>query len=230
MALQHTARRPLVCSSCLFRNHCLQSQASRAVANVTRERLTAEPPGWRTTRIPKPEPRAPQKRIKIYPPPPSVESKYPFAVQDVDKANLRVLDPGRSRRRLFDPYRRYSLQPGDLLLTTFHHGDPFAGYCLSIRRRGVDTSILIRNKVDKVGAEMWIKVFSPNVKGIEIVKRPRKGPRRARPYYYRTPGKRAKGDVRRIVNDYLREKRLIRSGTLGVRQPGSSSKKRGSAR
>ena len=64
-------------------------------------------------------------------------------------------------------------------------GDPFAGVCLNIRRRGIDTAILLRNQLTRVGVEMWFKIFSPNVEGIELVKRREKRARRARLYYMR---------------------------------------------
>lgn len=74
---------------------------------------------------------------------------------------------------------------GDILLVTFKTGDPFAGVCLVIKRRGVDTGILLRNKLLMVGVEMWVKVYSPNVKAVEVVKRAEKRARRGKLYYMR---------------------------------------------
>ena len=67
----------------------------------------------------------------------------------------------------------------------FKTGDPFAGVCLCIKRRGVDTGILLRNKLLMVGVEMWVKVYSPNVQAIEVVKRAEKRARRGKLYYMR---------------------------------------------
>ncbi|KAL8827520.1 MAG: hypothetical protein Q9191_003132 [Dirinaria sp. TL-2023a] len=230
MTLQHTVRRPLICLSCLSRVRCLASRPSRAIASLSSESLrTAEPPPWKTTRIPKPEARAPQKRIKIYPPPPSARSKCPFPVQAVDETNLNVLDPKSSRRGFFDRNNKDKPRIGDIILTTFHHDHPFAGFCLAIRRRGVDTSILLRDKVGLVGAEMWIKVFSPNVKGIEVVKRAGKKPKRRKSWRY---GQRVDklGNVTSIVREYLRMRRLIRSGPAGMRRLGVINRGLGGAR
>lgn len=74
---------------------------------------------------------------------------------------------------------------GDILLVRLRNGDPFAGVCLTIRRRGVDTGILLRNQLTRVGVEMWFKIYSPNVEGIEVVQRRVKRARRARLYYMR---------------------------------------------
>ena len=56
---------------------------------------------------------------------------------------------------------------------------------MNIRRRGVDTGILLRNQLTRVGVELWVKVYSPNVVGIEVVQRRAKRARRARLYYMR---------------------------------------------
>ena len=74
---------------------------------------------------------------------------------------------------------------GDILLVRLRNGDPFAGVCLNIRRRGVDTGILLRNQLTRVGVEMWFKVYSPNVEAVEIVQRKARRARRARLYYMR---------------------------------------------
>ena len=49
----------------------------------------------------------------------------------------------------------------------------------------MDTSILLRNQLTRVGTEMWVKVYSPTVVGIEVVQRAEKRARRARLYYMR---------------------------------------------
>ncbi len=57
--------------------------------------------------------------------------------------------------------------------------------CLSIKRRGVDTGILLRNKLLMVGVEMWVKVYSPNMTAIEVVKRAERRARRGKLYFMR---------------------------------------------
>lgn len=139
-----------------------------------------------------------------------------------------MLDPTGERKALFD-YRRSarSVKPGDIVRVTFKSGDPFAGVCLAIRLRGVDTSFLLRNQLTRVGVEMWIKAYSPNVEGVEIVQRTEKRKRRARLYYMRyaspfvflifssntiylltsiSQPKHDMGSVENIVRNYLRQK------------------------
>lgn len=45
--------------------------------------------------------------------------------------------------------------------------------------------MLLRNQILMTGVEMWVKVFSPTVSSIELVKRAERRIRRARLYYMR---------------------------------------------
>lgn len=56
---------------------------------------------------------------------------------------------------------------------------------LNIRRRGIDTSILLRDQLTKLGVEMWLKVYSPIIDSINLVQRKEKMARRAKLYYMR---------------------------------------------
>ena len=127
-----------------------------------------------------------RKPLKVYPPPPSARTSCKNPLESVNDAQLSKLDPTGERKALFD-YRRNprSVKPGDILRVTFANGDPFSGLCLSIRLRGVDSAFLLRNQLTRVGVEMWVKVFSPEVQGVEIVQRSEKRKRRARLYYMR---------------------------------------------
>ena len=49
----------------------------------------------------------------------------------------------------------------------------------------MDTAVLLRNRMMVTGVEVWVKIYSPNVTAIEVVKRAEKRARRARLYYMR---------------------------------------------
>ena len=122
----------------------------------------------------------------MYPPPPSASKTCKDPVAKVTESQLATLDPKGDRKALFD-YRRNprSVKPGDIVRVTFKNGDPFNGVVLSIKLRGIDTSFLLRNELTRVGVEMSVKVFNPNVQSVEIVQRAERKPRRARLYYMR---------------------------------------------
>lgn len=98
---------------------------------------------------------------------------------------MSILDPTGARKALFDPKNRQGAKVGDILRVTFKNGDPFAGVCLNIRQRGVDTAFLLRNKLTRISCEMWVKAYSPNVVGVEVVQRTEKRKRRAKLTYMR---------------------------------------------
>jgi len=111
--------------------------------------------------------------------------------------------------------------------------------------------VLLRNRLQMVGVEMWVKIYSPLVKGIEVVKRAERRARRGRLFYmryvclsfifftflrtdvlawgvganrwFRKP-KHDRGSVEGDVEEYLKRRRLIRSGALGVKEPKMSAK------
>lgn len=130
-------------------------------------------------------PTASLTHIKTYPPPRSVRRAFPNALAEAQNAHISVLDPSGNRTRLFARSNPDAPQPGDILLAIFKSGEPFAGVCLSIRRRGTDTAVLLRNTLMMTGVELWVKIYSPNVRGIEVVQRALKRARRARLFYMR---------------------------------------------
>jgi len=148
-----------------------------------------------------------KKHIKVIAPPPALKYKEPL--KDVNASQIALLDPAGARTNLFSKTNPEAAHVGDILLVRLKTGDPFAGVCINIRRRGVDTGILLRNELTRVGVEMWFKIYSPNVEGIEVVQRREKRARRARLTYMRKP-KHDMGSVQNIVLAYQRSRGALR--------------------
>ncbi|KAF3009686.1 hypothetical protein E8E13_008472 [Curvularia kusanoi] len=144
-------------------------------------------------------------------PAPPIKKTCPHPVSTVTSASLAALDPTGARTRLFDRNNPESAKLGDILLVRQRTGDPFAGVCINIRRRGVDTAILLRGQLTRVGVEMWYKIYSPLVEGIEVVQRAAKRARRARLTYMRDV-KHDRGSVENVVRVYLRQKASLGAG------------------
>lgn len=147
------------------------------------------------------------KKIRVLQPPRSTVKLCQDPVKKVTQDQLAILDPTGSRTRLFSPENPDRVQPGDILLVRQKNGEPFSGVCLNIRQRHqpIDTAILLRNQLTRIGVEMWFKIYSPNVEGIEVVQRKQKRARRAKLYYMRQP-RHDIGSVEGIVRQYLRSK------------------------
>lgn len=152
-----------------------------------------------------------KREIIIYDPPPSRAQTCKDPVLEVGKSQMALLDPTGARKRLFDPENREGAKVGDILLTTFKSGEPFSGVIMSIKQRGVDTSVLLRNHLTRIGMEMQIKIFSPLVQSMEVAQKTVKRKRRARLYYLRKP-KHDIGSVDKIVEQYLRQRALLTGG------------------
>ncbi len=126
-------------------------------------------------------------------------------------AQIAAMDPTGTRTRLFSRAHRDSAKVGDVLLVqTRRAAEPFAGVCLSIRRRGIETAILLRGQLTRIGVEMWFKIYSRNVAGIEIVQRRPKRARRARLTYMRKP-EHDRGSVEHLVQAWRKSRNVMRT-------------------
>lgn len=139
---------------------------------------------------------------------------------------IRKMDPTGARARLFSKENADSAKVGDVLMvTTRRAAEPFSGVCISIRRRGVETAVLLRGQLTKVGVEMWFKVFSRNVLGIEIIHRRPKRARRARLTYMRKP-QHDKGSVEDLVKNWRKSRNVFatRAGATATKAGAKTAK------
>ena len=168
------------------------------------------------------------KKIRVHPPPRSTTKTCPDPIATVTASQLTTLDPTGARTRLFDPTNPDRVKLGDILLTRFKTGDPYSGVVLNIRQRHqpIDTAVLLRNQLTRLGVEMWVKVYSPNVEAMEVVQRRQKRARRAKLYYMRHP-KHDVGSVENVVRTYLRQKERgpVGSGRVKARDANAGRKK-----
>lgn len=161
------------------------------------------------------------KKIPVVPPPRSTTKLCPDPIAAITASQLTTLDPTGARTRLFSPTNPERAQAGDILLVRLRSGDPFSGTLLNIRQRHspIDTAILLRNQLTRVGVEMWFKVYSPAVEGVEVVQRrvvsAGRRARRAKLYFLRQK-RHDPGSVEGVVKQYLRS----RAGGAGQRREG----------
>ncbi|RKP09002.1 translation protein SH3-like domain-containing protein, partial [Thamnocephalis sphaerospora] len=113
----------------------------------------------------------------------------------VTAEELERLDPTGEKRALAMRRSQTCIKPGDVLLVESYTSrtkgttSRFMGVCIALYRKGIDTNILVRNIVERVGVEIRFPVYSPMVKRIEILRRG-EGYRRAKLFYLRRqPGK-----------------------------------------
>lgn len=106
------------------------------------------------------------------------------------------LPPPEKQQLLSTLFSRHSpkrIMPGSVLTVTLNHAPTtFSGVVMSIRRRGPDTSFVLRNIINRTGVEMQFFPASPHVKDIKVVLRTGSGggkagrkARRAKLFYLR---------------------------------------------
>ena len=98
-------------------------------------------------------------------------------MQRIKEEEMNRLDPSGSRRALLDRGSPACLTPGSIVIVKRQqclskpNVGTFIGTLLEIRRKGVASSITLRNVVHRQAVELSIPVFSPLVKGIEVVRK-----------------------------------------------------------
>ena len=140
----------------------------------------------------------PYSNAAIIPPPPVVPAPEPTKAGKGLMAHLtqRLLTPEKLQLLArFGKRHPERILPGSVLqVTTKYAPTSFTGVLLSIRRRGADTSFLLRNVINRTGVEVQFFVCSPHVKEIKVLMRAggkgtegRAGPRmrRAKLFYLR---------------------------------------------
>lgn len=161
----------------------------------------------------------------MYPEVPTVRTDFKDPMPALRQAHITMLDPTGARTRLFAKDQADAAKPGDVLMVSTKNGEPFSGYLIEIRRRGVDTAVLLRGQMMKMSVESWFKVYSPTVTAINIIWRRPKRARRARLTYMRKP-EHDKGSVDHLVAAWKKERSTLRSksGSGGVKQHKAKSK------
>lgn len=151
-------------------------------------RRTARSMSTATTANPKPYPFS--KTAIIHPEP------YVAPPEGLQKGKgimpylLKHLPPPEKQtmlRQLFSRHSPQRLYPGSIVSVTMEYSPGvFTGVLLSIRRRGPDTSFVVRNVIQRTGVEMTFFANSPHVKEIKVVQKPPNGMmRRAKLFYLR---------------------------------------------
>ncbi|PPQ81314.1 hypothetical protein CVT24_001336 [Panaeolus cyanescens] len=96
-------------------------------------------------------------------------------------------EKAKMMEELFSRKSPKQLQPGSIVTVLSEQAPTtFTGVLIAIRRRGPDTSIRVRNILQRTGVEMQFFPNSPHLKEIKVLKTPPKGRmRRAKLFYLR---------------------------------------------
>lgn len=114
------------------------------------------------------------------------------------KELLQKYDPTGKRRALVD--QDTGVRSGDIIKVTYLDRTNVIGQVIAVKRsvNSVGTNILLRNKINKLGVEIRIPLFNPNIRNIEVVHQPKKYLPRRKQFYIRNT-KYDVGDVENFV-------------------------------
>ena len=117
----------------------------------------------------------PYSNAAIIPPPPAVPAPEPLKAGKglMPYLTQRILSPEKQALLArFGKKHPQRILPGAVLqITTNHAPATFTGVLLAIRRRGADTSVLLRNVINRTGVEVQYFVCSPHVKDVKVLLR-----------------------------------------------------------
>ncbi|KAI5964287.1 uncharacterized protein KGF55_002229 [Candida pseudojiufengensis] len=103
----------------------------------------------------------------------------------IHKQLLEKHDPTGKRRELIN-YSK-GLRSGDIIKITYLDRSDVTGRIIAIKRGqlNIGSNILLRTKLNRIGSEIRIPIFNPNIRNIEILYKPEKYMPRAAHYYIR---------------------------------------------
>ncbi|CCH42775.1 50S ribosomal protein L19 [Wickerhamomyces ciferrii] len=148
-----------------------------------------------------------KKNIPVYPPLTQTNTK---PVLDIYKEQcFEKLDPEGWRRALLKFKSPTEIKTGDVIRVVYNTRaiPPFMGQIIGISRGGVEASVVLRNNITKLGVEMRIKIFSPLISRIDIVKKPLKRKPGRKHYFI----KGTKLDVKDLEADLKKSRRKNKS-------------------
>lgn len=113
---------------------------------------------------------------------PLVTEKKKLAMDVFREKQVAKLDPTGWRSTLLKAVRS-----GDVVRVMYSSRaiPPFVGQVIAISKSHTDTNFTLRNQVSKVGVEMKVKLYSPLVSRIDVVRKPHAYKKRNRQYYIR---------------------------------------------
>ncbi|KAI5956414.1 BUD23 [Candida jiufengensis] len=107
------------------------------------------------------------------------------AMKYIHKQLLEKHDPTGKRRELIN-YSK-GLRAGDIIKVTYLDRSDVTGRIIAIKRGQLNlgSNILLRTKLNRVGSEIRIPVYNPNIRNIEVLYKPKEYMPRAAHYYIR---------------------------------------------
>lgn len=140
---------------------------------------------------------AAKPKMPVYEPLPSRRGGQNL-VQYVQESQYAKFDPNGSKRKLLDQSNPERLRADDIVTVVYKNQKPVSGQIIMVKRKGISSNILLRNKITGLGVEMMIPIFHPSILRVDVIRRPIKYRPRNRHYYIRN----SRLDVKEITGKF----------------------------
>lgn len=107
-------------------------------------------------------------------------------LMDYVKENQYIkFDKNGAKRKHLDLSNPERIRAEDIVTVVYKNQKPITGQVIMLKRKGISSNILLRNKITGLGVEMIIPIFHPNILRLDVIRRPIKYKPRNRHYYIR---------------------------------------------
>lgn len=101
------------------------------------------------------------------------------------EAQYQKFDKNGAKRKALSLSNPERVRADDIVTIVYKNQKPVTGQVLMVKRNGLNSTILLRNKITGLGVEMNIPIYHPNILRVDVVRRPIAYKPRNRHYYIR---------------------------------------------
>ncbi|ODV87094.1 hypothetical protein CANARDRAFT_15595 [[Candida] arabinofermentans NRRL YB-2248] len=124
------------------------------------------------------------KKMIVYEPLPKLRDGKPL-MSYIKQAQITKFDPKNTKQILIDQSNPERLRADDIITIYYKNQKPVTGQLIMIKKSGINSMLLVRNKINGLGVEIHVPLFHPDVLRVDVVKKPSKYRPRNRHYYIR---------------------------------------------
>lgn len=124
------------------------------------------------------------KKMIVYEPLPKLRNGIAL-MEHFKKGQYEKFDKSGAKRLALSLENKDRIRADDIVTIVYKNQKPVTGQVIMVKRAGIASSVLLRNKITGLGVEMNIPVFHPNILRLDVVRRPASYKPRNRHYYIR---------------------------------------------
>lgn len=124
------------------------------------------------------------KKMIVYEPLPALRNGQSL-MEYLKQAQYEKFDKSGAKRQAISLKNPERIRADDIVTVVYKNQKPVTGQVIMLKRCGLNSTILLRNKITGLGVEMNIPIFHPNILRLDVVRRPANYKPRNRHYYIR---------------------------------------------